>query len=170
MALSEPRWLTQARRHIGVREIPGARHSPVIMGWVQRVGARVLGINVRDDETAWCGTFMAFCMVSEGVLPPPVAVRASEWGKWGRRLLGPRLGCVLVFTRKGGGHVGLYVGEDRTHYHVLGGNQGNAVNVMRLEKSRLADGGMRWPMNEPLPAMAPVILNADGTPSSDNEA
>ena len=93
-----------------------------------------------------------------------MAVRASAWGDWGRELLGPRPGCVLVFTRKGGGHVGLYVGEDRTHFHVLGGNQGNAVNVMRLEKSRLAKGGMRWPYGEPLPAQQRVMLNANGSP------
>jgi hypothetical protein len=47
------------------------------------------------------------------------------------------LGDVLTFKRNGGGHVGLYVGEDRTHYHVLGGNQNNQVNVMRIAKTRL---------------------------------
>ena len=35
------------------------------------------------------------------------------------------LGDILTFKRNGGGHVGLYVGEDKDCYHVLGGNQGN---------------------------------------------
>lgn len=166
---SEPRWLAVARNLVGVREIPGARHNPTIMGWVRQLGSR-LGIPVKDDETPWCGTFAAWCMVSAGHEPPPIAVRASAWASWGRRLNGPRLGCVLVFTRKGGGHVGFYIGEDRTHYHVLGGNQSNAVNVMRLEKSRLAPGGMRWPKSEPLPVQSRIWLRADGTPSSENEA
>jgi hypothetical protein len=47
------------------------------------------------------------------------------------------LGDVLTFKRDGGGHVGIYVGEDRTHYHIIGGNQGNEVNIMRIAKARL---------------------------------
>jgi len=49
----------------------------------------------------------------------------------------PMLGDVLTFKRDGGGHVGIYVGEDKTHYHVLGGNQSNMVNVVRIAKTRL---------------------------------
>jgi hypothetical protein len=41
---------------------------------------------------------------------------------------------VLTFKRKGGGHVGIYVGEDSKCYHVLGGNQSNMT--IRIEKSR----------------------------------
>lgn len=167
--MTEPAWLTVARSQVGVREIPGARHNPTIMGWIRALGRR-LGVTVNDDETPWCGTFAAWCMVQAGLEPPPIAVRASEWGRWGRELLGPRKGCVLVFTRRGGGHVGFYIGEDRTHYHVLGGNQSNAVNIMRLEKSRLAGGGMRWPNGVTLPPQKRTWLRADGTPSSENEA
>lgn len=41
-------------------------------------------------------------------------------------------------TRSGGGHVAFAVGEDATHFHVLGGNQGARVSIMRIEKARLA--------------------------------
>jgi cell wall-associated NlpC family hydrolase len=47
------------------------------------------------------------------------------------------LGDVLTFKRDGGGHVGIYVGEDDKHYHVLGGNQGNSVSISRIAKTRL---------------------------------
>lgn len=167
--MTEPVWLTTARANIGVREIPGARHNPTIMGWIRALGSR-LGVTVRDDETPWCGTFAAWCMTQADLTPPKIAVRASSWGTWGRELLNPRTGCVLVFRRSGGGHVGFYVGEDRTHYHVLGGNQGNAVSVMRLEKARLIDGGMRWPFGVPLPVAKRTWLRADGSPASGNEA
>lgn len=162
-------WYDVALGQIGVREIPGARHNPTILGWIRALGRR-LGVRVTDDETPWCGTFAAWCMLQCRIEPPPIAVRASAWGTWGRKLLGPRPGCVLVFVRKGGGHVGFYVGEDRTHYHVLGGNQSNAVSIMRLEKSRLADGGMRWPHGAPLPPQKRTWLRADGSPASENEA
>lgn len=138
-------WYEEARRHIGVREIPGARHSPVIMGWIRDLGARVLGIQVNDDETPWCGTFVAHCMRVAGFAPPPIAVRAMSWADWGANLRPEVLtpGAVLVFQRPGGGHVGFYVAEDDVCYHVLGGNQSNMVNVTRIEKSRCV--ARRWP-------------------------
>ena len=170
MVSKEPAWLAFARQQIGVREIVGPKHSPVIMGWVQRLGIKVLGIKVVDDETAWCGTFVAMCMMIAGLASPAIAVRASSWATWGRELVGPRLGCVLVFTRTGGGHVGFYIGEDATHFHVLGGNQGNAVSITRIAKDRLAKGGMRWPAGVALPAVQVIRLNAAGVPVTVNEA
>lgn len=168
--MTNPRWLTLAKSLIGTREIPGAKHSPTIMGWVKNLGAKVLGITVTDDETPWCGTFVAHIMTESKIAPPPIAVRASSWGSWGRELVGPRPGCVLVFTRAGGGHVGLYVGERQDAYRVLGGNQSNAVSETWIDKRRLAKGGMRWPGGEPLPPIMHVMLKNDGAPISRNEA
>lgn len=165
---AEPRWLTHARTLIGTAEIPGARHSATIMGWIKVLGSRVLGINVTSDETAWCGTFIAWIFHLSGIAPAKIAVRAKAWLDWGRVLKDARLGCVMIFDRAGGGHVGLYVGEDRTHYHILGGNQGNRVSIMRLEKSRMV--GMRWPAGESLPLPNRVWLNPNGSASSSNEA
>jgi uncharacterized protein (TIGR02594 family) len=147
-------WVDFAVTQMGVSEIVGARNSPVIMGWVQRLGARVLGINVTDDETAWCGTFVAMCLATTlpGESLPTVAVRASSWDAFGKRSV-PTFGALLRFARPGGGHVGFFVGQDETHYHVLGGNQGNRVSVMRLEKSRLV--ACRWPSTVP----APKVIN-----------
>ena len=171
--MAEPAWLALARAQIGVREIVGPKHSPVIMSWIAEVGAKVLGLKVNDDETPWCGTFMAWLMLRCGLSAPAISVRAASWGRagnWGRELLGPRLGCVMVFTRQGGGHVGLYVGEDGTHFHILGGNQSNSVSITRIAKDRLADGGMRWPKGPLLPPRRVVRLTPDGVPVTSNEA
>lgn len=171
--MSAPAWLTLAYAQIGVREIVGAKHSPIIMGWIKELGASALGLKVNDDETPWCGTFMAWLMTRLGLSAPAIAVRAASWGRagsWGRELVGPRLGCVLVFTRAGGGHVGLYVGEDDTHFHVLGGNQSNSVSITRIAKDRLAPGGMRWPKGPALPPQQIVRLTPKGVPVTTNEA
>lgn len=173
VAPTAPSWLTLARTFLGTREVVGSKHSPIIMSWIQEVGAKTLGMKVNDDETPWCGTFMALLMKRTGLTAPLIAVRAASWsriGQWGRELLAPRLGCILVFTREGGGHVGLYVGEDDTHFDVLGENQSNSVSIMRLAKSRLADGGMRWPKGPELPPAQIVRLRPDGAPASGNEA
>ena len=55
----------------------------------------------------------------------------------------------MVFTRAGRGHVGLYLGEDATHFHILGGNQTNNVSITRIAKVRLADGGCAGPRVHP---------------------
>ena len=59
------------------------------------------------------------------------------WANFGVKAPEPALGDVLVFSRGSGGHVGLYVGEDATAFHVLGGNQGDSVSIVRILKNRL---------------------------------
>lgn len=160
-------WMTYARSLIGVREVPGAGNSATIMGWAKKLGAKILGITYAADSVPWCGLFCAHVMDHAGIKPPAIAVRASEWGKWGRQLVAPRPGCILTFTRAGGGHVGFYVGEDDTHLHVLGGNQGDAVSITRIAKSRLSE--MRWPNEIALPPAQVVRLKPSGVPVTVNE-
>jgi uncharacterized protein (TIGR02594 family) len=162
------KWFDIATSLIGTREIVGPKHNPTILAWAKKLGSKVLGINVVDDETAWCGLFVAHCMSEAGIAPAPIAVRASSWATWGSNLRADRLapGAVLVFKRPGGGHVCFYVGEDKDCYHVLGGNQSNAVTITRIEKSRCV--ASRWPKGVPVTG-APVWVNAKGTISK-NEA
>jgi len=166
-------WIAWALLQVGVREIVGGKHSTIIMGWVRELGAKALGIKVNDDETPWCGTFAAMVMKKAGLTLPLIAVRASQWGRagnWGRELLAPRPGCIMVFTRNGGGHVGFYMGETKTHFRILGGNQSNSVSLAWIAKDRLAEGGMRWPKGVPLPAAYRIHLKPNGETASSNEA
>lgn len=82
----------------------------------------------------------------------------------------PMLGDVLVFARgRVSGHVGVYVGEDATAYHVIGGNQGDSVSIKRIARSRLL-GARRcpWRVNQPSNVRR-VQLAASGAVSA-NEA
>ena len=80
---------------------------------------------------------------------------------------------VLVFWRGAAsgfnGHVGLYVGEDRDAFHVLGGNQSDRVMIKRIATNRLL-GSRRcpWRINQPA-TVRPVVLAASGALST-NEA
>lgn len=141
----EPRWLAHARTYDGLREIPGPKHHKTIIGWLTTLRAWW-----KDDETPWCGVFVAHCMQQSGLPFPKLYMRAKEWATYGKAMALDALapGAILVFNRAGGGHVGFYVGEDVAYYYVFGGNQSNAVNVMKLEKSRLV--AARWPRNEPV--------------------
>lgn len=165
---SVPPWYLEGRRNLGLTEVRGPEHNPTIVGWAQRLGARVLGIKVTDDETPWCGLFAAYCI--SATLPdeplPSIAVRASSWDKFGIPLRTPSLGAVLRFSRRGGGHVGFYAGEDDDRFHVLGGNQRNRVSVTPIEKSRIIS--VRWPATFPRPTEGRVFLQSDAA-SSRNE-
>jgi uncharacterized protein (TIGR02594 family) len=142
---TDPRWFATAKKLFGIREVPGPKHDSRILGWLKKLGAWWA-----DDETPWCGVFVAYCMQANGIAFPKAYYRAKEWESWGSLLRRDRLapGAVLVFHRSGGGHVGFYVGEDRNHYYVLGGNQSNAVNVVKIAKTRLT--ASRWPTGEPV--------------------
>jgi uncharacterized protein (TIGR02594 family) len=140
-----PRWLKTANKLRGVREIPGLNHNPIILEWLSALKAWW-----HNDETPWCGVFVAYCLKESGLPYPSLYMRAKSWADYGSLLRPDRLspGAILVFDRKGGGHVGFYIGEDAGFYYVLGGNQSNSVNVMKLGKSRLV--ASRWPKNEPV--------------------
>ncbi|WP_198526931.1 TIGR02594 family protein [Sphingomonas sp. Ant20] len=166
---SEPAWLRHARSLLGTREIVGRTHNNALIAFLN-TARKWNGVIWKDDEMPWCGGFVAACLVAVGVEPVKIAARAKSWAAWGSRLRPERLapGAVLVFDRQGGGHVGFYVGEDETAYHVLGGNQGNAVTVTRIAKSRLT--ASRWPAGVPVIGGAVKMKTIAGVPFSSNEA
>ena len=159
---AEPRWLAHARQWIGTAEIPGPRHNPAIVKMRMALG----GFGFKDDDIPWCGDFVAHCIKDAGLAIPKLYPRALAWADWGKACK-PTVGAVVVFKRNGGGHVGFLVGEDAGHYHVLGGNQSNAVNIMRMEKGRMV--AIRWPGELGLPVPGLPKLLAGGKVSR-NEA
>lgn len=156
----EPAWLLEARAHMGLAEIPGPKHNRTILGWIRRLGGWFT-----DDETPWCGTFVAHCMDVAGIARPKHWYRAKEWTAWGKPCA-PVVGAVGVFGREGGGHVGFLVGQSRDNLYVLGGNQSNRVNIMPIARSRLI--ATRWPAH--LAAGSTALPQMTGGALSRNEA
>ena len=139
------RWIEMARKHIGVAEIKGATHNPVIVQFwkdIRRGG-------IKDDETQWCAAFVGAMLERSGIKSTRFE-SAKSYLSWGEQLERPVYGCVVVFSRDVGGHVGFVVGKDKAgNMLVLGGNKGDAVNVKALPLSRVT--GYRWPQGEQLP-------------------
>jgi uncharacterized protein (TIGR02594 family) len=129
-----PKILVESVKLLDTAEIVGSKHSPVIMGWAKELG---LQKDYIADEIPWCGLAMAIIVKRAGYEVAAAPLWALSWGKFGKKADEPMLGDILTFKRPGGGHVGIYVGEDADCYHVLGGNQGNKHCVKRLEKFRL---------------------------------
>jgi uncharacterized protein (TIGR02594 family) len=148
----------------GVTEVPGVKDNPVILEWAKETG---LDTSYKHDATAWCGLAMAVVAKRAGKELPPTPLWALNWAQFGNKVTdGAKLGDILLFKREGGGHVGLYVGEDDDCYHVGGGNQSDTTNIVRKSKDRLY--AIRRPVyiNQP-PNVRRINLSPEG--SIDNQ-
>jgi uncharacterized protein (TIGR02594 family) len=161
-----PRILREALILFGVTERAGSQSNPLILGWAKECG---LNDAYPNDGIPWCGLFMAVIAKRAGWSVVDGPLWALNWGGFGTKADQPMLGDVLTFTRPSGGHVGLYVGEDATHFHVLGGNQGDTVSIVRIARVRMkAARRAPWRVRQP-DNVRRVTLNATGAPVSTNE-
>ncbi len=158
-----PKMLLEALKWVGTKEKAGDENNPVIMEWAKELGLK----DYTADSIAWCGLFMAKVAKDAGKEVVKNPLWAANWLNFGSPAPSPMLGDILVFKRPGGNHVGLYVGEDTTTYHVLGGNQSDAVGFTRIDKQRMR--GARRQYTNPPANIRKIILGADG-PISNNEA
>lgn len=145
-----PRVISVALQLFGTAEVVGRGSNRTIIGWrdaLNQAGHKITGYS--DDDIPWCGLFVAYVVHMAGKVPVHNPLWARNWAQYGEGIaervgqnlvvrmgFAPSLGDVLVFVRDGGGHVGFYIGEDATHFHVLGGNQGNRVSIVRIAKDR----------------------------------
>lgn len=156
-------WIVEAEQFIGLKEVVGPKHNPKIQEWLKELGAWW-----SDDETPWCGVFVAYCIHKAGFTLPQYWMRAKEWANWGVRLEKPVPGCIAVLERQGGGHVFFVTGITSGGFIVgLGGNQGNAVSVTKFDPTRVV--AFVYPEGIELPTEDLPINNLSGN-SSTNEA
>lgn len=154
-----PRMLLEGLKLYGTKEVVGKKHNPVILGWAKEVGLEKIYV---ADETAWCGLVHAvICKRSDKPIVKD-SLWALNWAKWGDEVTEPMLGDTCTFKRPGGGHVGLYIGEDKTAYHIMGGNQNNAYNITRIARERLYQARRpKWVIAQPA-NVRKIILSSTG--------
>jgi uncharacterized protein (TIGR02594 family) len=152
-----PPALLEALKLWGVTEVKGKHHNPIIMGWAKELGGMTQSL-YDEDEDPWCGLFAGIVIRRAGFKPPGLLVRARAWLDFGSEITVPMLMDVLVFKREGGGHVGFYAGEDDEAFHVLGGNQGDQVKIVRIARDRMM--GARRPLYDQTPQMIRRIYRA----------
>ena len=161
-----PKMLIEALKLVGTKEMPGTKDNPEIIEWAQETGLNKV---YSADSIPWCGLFMAVVAKRSGKTVPKDPLWALNWRNFGVVASPGMLGDVLVFKRESGGHVALYVGEDKDCYHILGGNQSDAVTITRILKARCV--GIRRPVYsiaQP-PNVRRIYLSASGDVST-NEA
>lgn len=148
-------WFQEARRLMGVSEVPGSASNAIILDW-----AEDLDIAYQGDDLAWCGLFVGHCIAAtlDREPLPGSLLAARSWQGFGVRT-DPTPGAVMVFWRKspgsGLGHVGFYAGEDAGAYRILGGNQSDKVSLAWVGRDRLVSA--RWPATRP-PPVAKLLM------------
>ncbi len=159
-----PKMLLEMLNLHGVEELLGPGDNPLIMAWAKEVKAK----GYTHDAVAWCGLGMAVAAKRGGwdYEPGGNSLWARNWAKWGTKQKVAMLGDVLVFPRGTGGHVAIYVGEDKSHYHILGANQTDKVNIARKPKEPIiAIRRAPWKIKQP-PGVRQIFVGASGQMAS----
>lgn len=167
--LQLPITIVEGLKLYGTLEAAGTADNPTILKWPKEVGGWEANY-YNKDSIPWCGLFVALVCRRAGKEVVNNYLRALSWSSFGMTLKPEQvgLGDVMTFTRKGGGHVGFYIAEDATHYHVLGGNQSDSVNITRIAKNRIYSGNRPRYTIKPL-SVRKYWIEASGE-VSENEA
>jgi uncharacterized protein (TIGR02594 family) len=179
-----PPWLLKMRSMNGLSETPGAADNTKILAMAHNIGTIFPDMksycdSYNHDSIPWCGLTVADCMATYGIRPPFVKGSDTDCFLWAKSwaddpnytvLKTPRLGCVVVLTRSGGGHVSLYESSSGSNYMLRGGNQSDAINLAPFPKSSVV--ALVWPKNEPIPEppvpppdTLPVLRKGDTGPA-----
>ncbi|MCF3934449.1 TIGR02594 family protein [Acuticoccus sp. M5D2P5] len=137
-------WLDFLVHHIGLQEIPGPQHNPLIVEWGIEAG---IGWWNNDDD-AWCAVAVNAALVSSG-FPSTRSALARSFTSYGTRLSKPIRGAIVVFPRGPNplyGHVGVV---EEVHPNgtvtVVNGNVSNMVKRSVFRTASILDHGIRWP-------------------------
>jgi uncharacterized protein (TIGR02594 family) len=169
-----PPWLLKMRSMNGLSEKPGAADETKILAMADNIGTIFPDMKsycdqYNHDAIPWCGLTVADCMATYGIRPPYVKGNDTDCFLWAKSwaddpnytvLKTPRLGCIVVLTRSGGGHVSLYESTSGSNYMLRGGNQSDAINLAAFPKSSVV--AMVWPKDEPIPD--PITPPSDRMP------
>jgi len=156
-----PPMLREARRHLGLREIPGSRSNQTILDWAKDGGIGWY----KNDDIAWCGLFHLHLAMTchPDLTPPPNPLSARNWAGrdvpggvfksaadepgWGKEGPDPSKGEAVLLgstgvmwrtskTKSWHGHIGIVFAQNSTHIGLVGGNQSNSVSEAWYPRSR----------------------------------
>ena len=152
-----------AQGFVGTKEIKGAEHNPIIVGFAKSIGHGW----VQDDETPWCAAFVGAVLRTAG-FKSTRSLAARSYEKWGVGVTIDKAqrGDVVVLSRgnpsSGKGHVGFLSHFDDTMdcVFLLGGNQGDQVQVSKYDAGRIV--AIRRGKGTNPPAKDPVNLAGVG--------
>lgn len=139
-------------RHDYARHSPhprhGIRHAPVAAAPVGLFGGfgSSLVAEARSQlgngaiygrRDLWCARFMNYVLLATGHRGTG-SDKASSFARYGTRVSGPQVGAIAVMTRRGGGHVGVVSGIDKSgNPVVISGNHNRRVGEAVYPRGRV---------------------------------
>lgn len=144
MVINELDWIKEAKKHVGKHEVKD-------VSFIREMNKYLNAPSYITTKTAWCGTFVSYCLNQFNIKTPTHWYRALDYITMGTKLSKPAYGCVAIKTRKGGGHVCFVVGRTKDNKLVcLGGNQSDMVCYALYNESDFEE--FRWYGRTPNPA------------------
>ncbi|HEX8906170.1 MAG TPA: TIGR02594 family protein [Longimicrobiaceae bacterium] len=125
-------WYAIAWAERGVAEFDGPKDNPRIAEY-----QKATDLGETGDDIPWCSCFVNWVM-KQAAQPRTKSAAARSWEHFGREIDKPERGCIVVFTRGDAthGHVSLFVSQEGDMLRVLGGNQGNRVQISKYPLAR----------------------------------
>ena len=185
MSNGAPRWLLEMRAITGLSEKPGSGDEPKIMAMRDYIAKKYPDMasycaGYVHDSIPWCGLCEAYTVARADIRPPFKKGSDTDCFLWARawaddpnfiKLATPKVGCIVVLTRSGGGHVTTYEADAGSSIKCRGGNQSDAVTLASFPKSNVVayvwpkEGGTPTPEPEPEPEQLPVLRKGSKGPS-----
>ena len=104
--------ITIAQQEIGHGEIGGNNKGYYVRQYLNG-----------QENLPWCAGFISYCLKKSGY-DLPYLLRAKSYLKYGRRVNIPQTGDLIVFSRKGGGHIEIISKVNKDNIWTIGGNVG----------------------------------------------
>jgi uncharacterized protein (TIGR02594 family) len=107
-------------------EVVSVAQSQIGLG---EVGGNNKGIYVRKylngrENLPWCAGFVSYCLKKDGY-NIPYLLRAKSFLDYGQKVNNPKAGDLIVFSRQGGGHVGIVEKVAKETITTIEGNTGD---------------------------------------------
>ena len=133
--------LINAAKELGVKEAKGKKNNPRVQKYLA-YGSKN-NDKVHPDSVPWCAGYIAFVLETSGLKSTDnLMARSYEGKRSGFKNVSkmPVPGDITTFYRNGrksgSGHVAFFLKETPKYFYVVGGNQSDAVNVRRYEKTK----------------------------------
>ena len=163
-----PTMLEVMQSRLGISEVRGAKHNPVIVGWAKEIGHP----EVVDDETSWCSIACCSAAIEAGLPTPAHNVRmmARSWLTWGVKVdpksVAP--GDVAVWSRgdpRGWqGHVNVVEAvKPDGRVICVGGNQSTGKGYDAVTRTTPQDPRKALGFRRAVPATVPALRSAGST-------
>lgn len=111
--------LTVAQSQIGLGEIGGNNKGKYIKKYLNG-----------QEGLPWCAGFISYCLKKANV-DFKYTLRAKDFLKIGKPVTNPQAGDLIVFTRKGGGHIGIIEKVTKDKIITIEGNTGKYPSVVK---------------------------------------